>query len=61
MDQLLDLDHDMWLTREDFIAMGKPPQDRSADLEIYLDFLAEVESFEAPSPAKSFYPDEFDL
>lgn len=61
MAELLDLDRDLWLTREDFIAMGRPPQEQGPDLESYLDFLAEVEAFEAPPPLKKFYPDEFDL
>ncbi|MBN1102931.1 MAG: hypothetical protein JXL84_05915 [Deltaproteobacteria bacterium] len=60
MGELLDLDRDLVLSEDDFIAMGNTPR-QSPDLEAYLDFLAEVDAFEVTPPVREFYGECFEL
>ena len=57
----LNLEKDLRLTRDDFIAIATPQPHEPGDLTGYLDFLDEVWGTEKIETEKKFFPEPFQL
>jgi hypothetical protein len=58
---MLELEKDLVLTAEDFLAMRAPSSHDSQDLAAYLDFLENVGAFESKKADARVYAEEFRL
>ncbi len=57
----INLEKDLTLTKEDFRAIGTPPDHDPRDLGSYLDFLDELWGSQKKEIKKRFYPEQFQL